>query len=55
MSAGGDATCWFVDGHDCRSCDEGGKECHENQNSKCFVVEHLKIESAMRLINLKIL
>jgi hypothetical protein len=30
VSAGGDATSWFVDGHDCRSCDEGGKERHEN-------------------------
>lgn len=32
VRAGGDATPagWFVDGHDCRSCDEGGKECHEN-------------------------
>lgn len=30
MSSGGDATSWPINGHDCRSCDEGGEQCHED-------------------------
>lgn len=41
VRAGGHAAGWFVDGHDSRSCDEGCKECHEDQNSKHLVIEHL--------------